>query len=64
MMDSLKSSLARIKIKFPEQLWISHIFNNFHDVRMEIENFLPYDLENILHDANKNNPTRLYNKED
>ena len=39
-MDSPKSSLARIKIKFPDQLWISEIFKKFHDVRMEIEHFL------------------------
>jgi len=48
MMDSPKSSLARIKIKFPEQLWISYVFKNFHDIRMEIENFLPYDLEKSI----------------
>ncbi|MBY9004442.1 MAG: helix-turn-helix domain-containing protein [Candidatus Lokiarchaeota archaeon] len=47
-MDSNKASLARIKIKFPDQLWISHIFKNFSGVRMEIENFLPYDLENSI----------------
>lgn len=44
-MDSPKSSLARIKIKFPDQLWISEIFKKFRDVRMEIEHFLPYDFE-------------------
>lgn len=48
MMDPQRSSLARVKIRFPEQLWISHIFKKFHDVRMEIENFLPYDLENSI----------------
>jgi predicted DNA binding protein len=47
-MDSTKASLARIKIKFPDQLWISHIFKKFPDIRMEIENFLPYDLENSI----------------
>lgn len=47
-MDSPKSSLARIKIKFPEQLWISEIFKKFRDVRMEIEHFLPYDFENSI----------------
>jgi len=47
-MDSSKSSLARIKIKFPDQLWISEIFKKFHDVRMEIEHFLPYDFENSI----------------
>jgi len=48
MMDSLRSSLARVKIRFPDQLWISHIFRKFNDIRMEIENFLPYDLENSI----------------
>jgi len=47
-METTKSSLARIKIKFPEQLWISEIFKNFRDIRMEIEHFLPYDFENSI----------------
>ncbi|MFX0080442.1 MAG: helix-turn-helix domain-containing protein [Candidatus Hodarchaeota archaeon] len=47
-MDSSKPSLARIKIKFPEQLWISEIFKNFPDVKMEISHFLPYDLEKSI----------------
>jgi predicted DNA binding protein len=47
-MDSPKSSLARIRIKFPAQIWISEIFRKFHDVRMEIEHFLPYDFENSI----------------
>ncbi|MFX0026200.1 MAG: helix-turn-helix domain-containing protein [Candidatus Hermodarchaeota archaeon] len=50
-MDSSKTSLARIKIKFPQELWISDIFNNFKDVRMEIEYFLPYDLEKSIGNA-------------
>lgn len=47
-MESTKSSLARIKIKFPDQLWISQIFKKFRDIRMEIEYFLPYDFENSI----------------
>ncbi len=47
-MDSSKPSLARIKIKFPEQLWISEIFKNFPDIKMEISHFLPYDLEKSI----------------
>ncbi|MBY9017349.1 MAG: helix-turn-helix domain-containing protein [Candidatus Lokiarchaeota archaeon] len=47
-MDSSKASLARIKIKFPEKLWISHIFKKFSGIRMEIEYFLPYDFENSI----------------
>ena len=47
-MDSSKASLARIKIKFPDQLWISHIFKKFSGIRMEIEYFLPYDFENSI----------------
>ncbi|TES94103.1 MAG: hypothetical protein E3J90_13195 [Promethearchaeota archaeon] len=47
-MESIKSCLARIKIKFPDQLWISEIFKNFRDIRMEIEYFLPYDFENSI----------------
>lgn len=47
-MDSTKPSLARIKIKFPEQLWISEVFKNFPDVKMEISHFLPYDLEKSI----------------
>ena len=47
-MDSSKSSLARIKIKFPEKLWISEIFKNFPDIKMEISYFLPFDLEKSI----------------
>ncbi|MFX1358548.1 MAG: helix-turn-helix domain-containing protein [Promethearchaeota archaeon] len=47
-MDTAEVSLARIKIKFPEDIWISAIFSKFHDVRMEIEHFLPYDLEESI----------------
>ena len=47
-MDSSKPSLARIKIKFPEQIWISEIFKNHPDIKMEISHFLPYDLEKSI----------------
>jgi len=47
-MESDKSSLARIKVKFPDKIWISHIFKEFPDVRMEIQYFLPYDLEKSI----------------
>jgi predicted DNA binding protein len=47
-MESTKSCLARIRIKFPEQLWISEIFKKFRDIRMEIEYFLPYDFEKSI----------------
>ena len=47
-MDSSKASLARIKIKFPKQIWISEIFNHFPDIKMEISHFLPYDLERSI----------------
>ena len=47
-MDSTKPSLARIKIKFPDALWISDIFRKFPDIKMEILNFLPYDLEKSI----------------
>jgi len=50
-MDSNKPSLARIKIKFPDQIWISEIFKKFQDIRMEIINFLPYDLEKSIGNA-------------
>ncbi|MFX0029091.1 MAG: helix-turn-helix domain-containing protein [Candidatus Hermodarchaeota archaeon] len=47
-METSKTSLARVKIKFPEQLWISDIFKKFPDVKMEISHFLPYDLEKSI----------------
>lgn len=50
-MDSSKTSLARIKIKFPDKIWISNIFSQFHDVKMEILYFLPYDLEKSIGNA-------------
>ncbi|KKN35300.1 hypothetical protein LCGC14_0784950 [marine sediment metagenome] len=45
---SNKSSLARVKIKFPDQLWISEVFRKFPDIKMEIAHFLPYDLEKSI----------------
>ncbi|MHA1932242.1 MAG: helix-turn-helix domain-containing protein [Promethearchaeota archaeon] len=50
-MKSDKSSMARIKVKFPDKLWISYIFKEFPDVRMEIQYFLPYDLEKSIGNA-------------
>jgi predicted DNA binding protein len=47
-MVSRKASLARVKIKFPEQIWISVIFKKFPNIKMEIEYFLPYDLEKSI----------------
>ena len=47
-MDLSKPSLARVKIKFPDELWISDIFRKFPDIKMEILNFLPYDLEKSI----------------
>ncbi len=47
-MDLEKPSLARIKIKFPDQLWISQIFKNYPDIKLEISHFLPYDLEKSI----------------
>ncbi len=47
-MASSKPSLARIKIKFPDEIWISEIFKNYPDIKMEISHFLPYDLEKSI----------------
>jgi predicted DNA binding protein len=46
-----KPSLARVKIKFPDKIWISQIFNNYKDLKMEISYFLPYDVENSIGNA-------------
>ena len=51
MMDKNKPSLARIRIKFPEQLWISEISKKFTDVKIDILNFLPYDFEKSVGNA-------------
>ncbi len=47
-MASRKASLARVKIKFPDEIWISDVFGKFPNVKMEIEYFLPYDLEKSI----------------
>ncbi|MFX0145128.1 MAG: helix-turn-helix domain-containing protein [Candidatus Hodarchaeota archaeon] len=47
-MASTKPSLARVKIKFPKEIWISEIFENYPDIKMEISHFLPYDLEKSI----------------
>jgi len=46
-----RPSLARVKIKFPSDIWISEIFKKFRDIRMEILYFLPYDLEKSIGNA-------------
>jgi len=46
-----KPSLARVKIKFPDEIWISKIFKDFKDLQMEISYFLPYDIENSVGNA-------------
>lgn len=51
MMDKNKPSLARIRIKFPEQLWISEISKKYTDVKIDILNFLPYDFEKSVGNA-------------
>lgn len=51
MMDDNKPSLARIRIKFPEQLWISEISKKYAGVKLNILNFLPYDLEKSIGNA-------------
>ncbi len=50
-MDENKSSLAKIKIKFPEQLWISEISKKYPNVELDILNFLPYDFEKSIGNA-------------
>ncbi|MBN1801025.1 MAG: helix-turn-helix domain-containing protein [Candidatus Lokiarchaeota archaeon] len=48
MNGGTQPSLARIKIKFPKDIWIATIYNQFPDVKMEIQYFLPYDLEKSI----------------
>ena len=50
-MERETSSIAKIKIEFPEDIWISKIFNEFNDINMEILYFLPYDLEEYIGNA-------------
>ncbi|TXT60539.1 MAG: hypothetical protein BAJALOKI3v1_900004 [Promethearchaeota archaeon] len=50
-MDSQNSTIATIRVEFPEGIWISDIFEKFHDVQMEILYFLPYDLEKSIGNA-------------
>ncbi|MBD3193969.1 MAG: hypothetical protein GF317_02870, partial [Candidatus Lokiarchaeota archaeon] len=47
-MAPTKSSVATIKVKFPEKIWVSEIFKKFYDIQMEILYFLPYDLEDYI----------------
>jgi len=47
-MVSHKASLARVKVKFPDEIWISIVFEKFPNIQMEIEYFLPYDLEESI----------------
>ncbi len=48
MNDGTQPSLARIKIRFPKDIWIATIYEQFPDIKMEILYFLPYDLEKSI----------------
>jgi predicted DNA binding protein len=48
MESETDNTLAVIKIKFPEDIWIHEIFKKFYDIQMEIQYFLPYDLEKSI----------------
>ncbi len=51
-MDLNKPTLARIKVRFPDKLWISTIFKQFKDIsKFEIINFFPYDFEKSIGNA-------------
>ncbi len=50
-MKKESSSIAKIKIRFPEEIWIAEIFRHFPDVNMEILYFLPYNLERSIGNA-------------
>ena len=45
MMEEHRLSLTRIKLKIPEEKWISEIFNTFQDIELEITNFFHLDFE-------------------
>ncbi|MFW9865673.1 MAG: helix-turn-helix domain-containing protein [Candidatus Thorarchaeota archaeon] len=51
MMDDSKLSLARIKLKIPEEKWISEIFDEYPDTELDILNFFPYDFEKNIGNA-------------
>jgi len=50
-MTSQDSTIATIKVEFPEGIWISDLFDKFYDLQMEILYFLPYDLEKSIGNA-------------
>ena len=45
MMEEHRLSLTIIKLKIPEEKWISEIFDTFPDIELEIINFFPLDFE-------------------
>lgn len=51
MIDDNKTSFARIEIEFPENKWISEIFKKYPDIKLDILNFLPFDLEKSIGNA-------------
>jgi hypothetical protein len=51
MESETDNTLAVIKIKFPEDIWIHELFKKFYDIHMEIQYFLPYDLEKSIGNA-------------
>jgi predicted DNA binding protein len=51
MMDDNKLSLTRLKLKVPEEKWISKIFDDYPDAVIDILNFFPYDFEGTIGNA-------------
>lgn len=51
MESETDNTLALIKIKFPRKLWFNLLFKKFYDIQMEIQYFLPYDLEKSIGNA-------------
>ncbi|MHA1985401.1 MAG: helix-turn-helix domain-containing protein [Promethearchaeota archaeon] len=51
MMEENKLSLTRMKLKVPEEKWISDIFEDYPDAQIDILNFFPYDFEGNIGNA-------------
>jgi len=50
-MNESKPSLAKIRIEFPGQKWISQIFKKNPDAKLDILNLLPFDVEKSIGNA-------------
>jgi len=50
-MDEDNLTIAKMKLRIPEEKWIFELFDCYRDAELDILNFFPYDFENKIGNA-------------